>query len=148
MTADDMVVVSIAASEVVEGKKNPRYPHPSPAVSGISDHRRHCIPTHVMRLSGRRQASHSGYRYARRLLLRHHPVPRLMTDAEINGGTWETGNVIVETFEKQGIDAAQMHCAGAFPGPFACKGKNAEDAVHNAIVLEELAYMGASSVVS
>ncbi len=32
-----------------------------------------------------------------------------MTDAEINGEyEWETGNVIVETFEKQGIDAAQM----------------------------------------
>ncbi|WP_204279777.1 class II aldolase/adducin family protein, partial [Serratia marcescens] len=37
------------------------------------------------------------------------PCTRLMTDAEINGEyEWETGNVIVETFEKQGIDAAQM----------------------------------------
>ena len=54
----------------------------------------------------------------------------------------ETGNVIVETFEKQGIDAAQMpRRAGPFSRPI-CMGKNAEDAVHNAIVLEEVAYMG------
>ncbi|HAO3535395.1 TPA: ribulose phosphate epimerase [Escherichia coli] len=63
--------------------------------------------------------------------------------AEINGEyEWETGNVIVETFEKQGIDAAQMPGVLVHShGPFAW-GKNAEDAVHNAIVLEEVAYMG------
>ncbi|MDU3302028.1 MAG: class II aldolase/adducin family protein, partial [Enterobacter ludwigii] len=71
------------------------------------------------------------------------PCTRLMTDEEINGEyEWETGNVIVETFEKQGIDAAQMPGVLVHShGPFAW-GKNAEDAVHNAIVLEEVAYMG------
>ncbi|MDA5155623.1 L-ribulose-5-phosphate 4-epimerase AraD, partial [Klebsiella pneumoniae] len=73
------------------------------------------------------------------------PVPctRLMTDAEINGDyEWETGNVIVETFRQQGIDPAQMPGVLVHShGPFAW-GKNAEDAVHNAIVLEEIAYMG------
>ena len=71
------------------------------------------------------------------------PCTRKMTDAEINGEyEWETGNVIVETFEKQGIDAAQMPGVLVHShGPFAW-GKNAEDAVHNAIVLEEVAYMG------
>lgn len=66
-----------------------------------------------------------------------------MTDAEINGDyEWETGNVIVETFRQQGIDPAQMPGVLVHShGPFAW-GKNAEDAVHNAIVLEEIAYMG------
>ncbi|WP_230201479.1 class II aldolase/adducin family protein, partial [Enterobacter hormaechei] len=42
----------------------------------------------------------------------------------------------------QGIDAAQMPGVLVHShGPFAW-GKNAEDAVHNAIVLEEVAYMG------
>ena len=71
------------------------------------------------------------------------PCTRKMTDAEINGDyEWETGNVIVETFRQQGIDPAQMPGVLVHShGPFAW-GKNAEDAVHNAIVLEEIAYMG------
>ncbi len=71
------------------------------------------------------------------------PCTRKMTEAEINGEyEWETGNVIVEAFEKQGINAAQMPGVLVHShGPFAW-GKNAEDAVHNAIVLEEVAYMG------
>ena len=51
-------------------------------------------------------------------------------------------NVIVETSRQQGIDPAQMPGVLVHShGPFAW-GKNAEDAVHNAIVLEEIAYMG------
>ena len=66
-----------------------------------------------------------------------------MTSHEINGEyEWETGKVIVETFKMHGIDAAQMPGVLVHShGPFAW-GKNAEDAVHNAIVLEEVAYMG------
>ena len=66
-----------------------------------------------------------------------------MTDEEINGDyEWETGAVIVETFRQNGIDPAQMPGVLVHShGPFAW-GKNAEDAVHNAIVLEEIAYMG------
>lgn len=70
MTADDMVVVSIATGEVVEGKKNPP-PIPPPIACCIRHFRPSaalCIPTRVMRLSGRRQASPS------RL-----PVPRTQT---------------------------------------------------------------------
>lgn len=65
-----------------------------------------------------------------------------MTDAEINGEyEWETGNVIVETFEKQ--ESTRRKCPACWCTPTArLPGKNAEDAVHNAIVLEEVAYMG------
>jgi L-ribulose-5-phosphate 4-epimerase len=66
------------------------------------------------------------------------PCTRKMTEAEIVGAyELETGNVIVETFKDR--DPAQM------PGvlvnnhaPF-CWGKNADDAVHNAVVLDEVA---------
>lgn len=65
-----------------------------------------------------------------------------MTDAEINGEyEWETGNVIVETFENRVSMQRKCRRLVHSHGPFAW-GKNAEDAVHNAIVLEEVAYMG------
>lgn len=68
------------------------------------------------------------------------PCTRAMTDLEIKGAyEAETGNVIVETF--QGIDPNRV------PGvlvnshaPFAW-GKDAMDALHNAVVLEEVAKM-------
>ena len=66
-----------------------------------------------------------------------------MTEAEIEGEyELETGNVIIETFEKRGIDAAQVPAVLVHShGPFAW-GKDANTAVHNAVVLEEIAYMG------
>ena len=146
MTADDMVVVSLESGEVVEGNKAlVGYPDPSPAVSGFPDAGRHCAypfaPRHHL---GAGRAIYSRDRhYPCRLLYGPVPCTRLMTDAEINGDyEWETGNVIVETFRQQGIDPAQMPGVLVHShGPFA-RGKNAEDAVHNAIVLEEIAYMG------
>jgi L-ribulose-5-phosphate 4-epimerase len=70
------------------------------------------------------------------------PCTRLMTDAEINGEyEWETGNDcrnLRKTGNRRGADAGVLVHSH---GPFAW-GKNAEDAVHNAIVLEEVAYMG------
>ena len=147
MTADDMVVVSIETGEVVEGNQKAllRYANPPPAVPLIPNHRRYraypFTPCHHLGTGG---PVHPGDRHhPRGLLYGTIPCTRLMTDAEINGEyEWETGNVIVETFEKQGIDAAQMPGVLVHShGPFAW-GKNAEDAVHNAIVLEEIAYMG------
>ena len=66
-----------------------------------------------------------------------------MTDDEINGQyEWDTGTVIVETFRELGIEAKQMPGVLVHShGPFAW-GKDAMDAVHNAIVMEEVAYMG------
>ena len=68
------------------------------------------------------------------------PCTRPMTDAEI-GGEYEkeTGKVIIETFADK--------CADDIPGvlvmshgPFAW-GKDAAEAVHNAVVMEEVAFM-------
>jgi L-ribulose-5-phosphate 4-epimerase len=70
------------------------------------------------------------------------PCTRTLTQEEIDRGyELETGNVIIQTFDKEGLDPVAM------PGillsghaPFAW-GKNADQAVHNAVVLEEVAKM-------
>ena len=70
------------------------------------------------------------------------PCTRTLTQEEIDQGyELETGNVIIQTFDKEGLDPVAM------PGillsghaPFAW-GKNADQAVHNAVVLEEVAKM-------
>ncbi len=66
-----------------------------------------------------------------------------MTVEEINGEyEYQTGEVIIKTFEERGLDPAQIPAVLVHShGPFA-RGKNAADAVHNAVVLEECAYMG------
>ena len=54
----------------------------------------------------------------------------------------ETGEVIIETFTQRDIDPMQVPAVLVHShGPFAW-GKDAADAVHNAVVLEECAYMG------
>jgi len=70
------------------------------------------------------------------------PCTRQMTAEEIAGSyELETGNVIVETFVSQGLDPAQIPAVLVQShGPFTW-GKDASDAVHNAVVLEELAMM-------
>ncbi len=68
------------------------------------------------------------------------PCTRLMTPAEIAGEyEKETGSVIVETFQKMdpaAIPAVLVHSHGPFTW-----GKDAAEAVHNAVVLEEIAFM-------
>jgi L-ribulose-5-phosphate 4-epimerase len=68
------------------------------------------------------------------------PCTRRMTAAEIRGDyERETGNVIVETFKD--LDAGNVPAVLVHShGPFAW-GKNALEAVHNAVVLEEVAMM-------
>lgn len=147
MTANDMVVVSLETGAVVDGVKKPSSDTPThrriyqafPSVGGIvHTHSRHAT---IWAQAGlpipATGTTHADYFYG--------PVPctRKMTDAEINGDyEWDTGSVIVETFAKRGIDAAQIPGVLVHShGPFAW-GKDAEDALHNAIVLEEIAYMG------
>ena len=70
------------------------------------------------------------------------PCTRPMTPAEI-GGRYEreTGNVIIGTFRERRIDPAQVPGALVHShGPFAW-GTGPLDAVHNAVVLEEAAFM-------
>ena len=75
------------------------------------------------------------------------PCTRRMTPAEIEGEyELETGNVIIETFKEKNIDPAQMPGVLVFShGPFAW-GKDADNAVHNAVVLEEVAKMAFRSM--
>jgi len=70
-----------------------------------------------------------------------------MTPAEIAGEyEKETGNVIIETFRQRNIDAAQVPAVlVASHGPFAW-GKDAMEAVHNAVVLEEVAFMALNAL--
>lgn len=73
------------------------------------------------------------------------PCTRVMTDQEIQGSyELETGNVIIETFN----NINPMQIPGVLVnnhGPFAW-GKDAENALHNAVVLEEVAKMAYHTV--
>jgi L-ribulose-5-phosphate 4-epimerase len=70
------------------------------------------------------------------------PCTRKLTPAEIAGDyELETGNVMVETFRLRGIDPDQVPAALVHShGPFTW-GKDPKEAVHNAVVLEECAFM-------
>ncbi|MGY5957929.1 L-ribulose-5-phosphate 4-epimerase [Kosakonia sp. BK9b] len=147
MTADDMVVVEIASGNVVEGSKKPSSDTPThlalyrrfPQIGGIvHTHSRHAT---IWSQAGRDLpawgTTHADYFYGAI------PCTRLMTDAEIHGDyEYQTGEVIISTFEQRDIDPMQIPAVLVHShGPFAW-GKNAADAVHNAVVLEECAYMG------
>lgn len=75
------------------------------------------------------------------------PCTRLMSEKEIHGEyEYETGKVIIETFQEKGLDADTMPGVLVHShGPFAW-GKYPFDAVHNAVVMEECAAMAFVSV--
>ena len=143
MTADDMVVVDLAGN-VVEGKWKPSSDTPThlvlynafPNVGGI-------VHTHSRWATAWAQAgrgipaygtTHGDYFYG------EIPCTRKMTPEEIRGAyEAETGNVIVETFHGKSADdiPGVLVCSH---GPFAW-GTDPDNAVHNAVVLEELAFM-------
>lgn len=70
------------------------------------------------------------------------PCTRLLTDDEIrNSYELETGKVIVETFRTRHIQPLQVPAVLVQShGPFVW-GTDADNAVHNSVVLEEIAYM-------
>ena len=150
MKPEDMVVVDLDG-KVVEGKYKPSSDTPThvalykafPALGGI-------VHTHSRWATTFAQAkvgvpalgtTHGDYFYG------EIPCTRLMTPAEIGGEyELETGNVIIETFRKRNIDAAQVPAVlVASHGPFAW-GKDAMEAVHNAVVLEEVAFMALNAM--
>ncbi len=145
MKESDMVVVDLEGN-VVEGEMNPSSDTPThielykkfPNIGGVVH--THSTNAVVWAQAGRDipqyGTTHGDYFYG------GIPCTRRMTPQEI-GGEYEkeTGTVIIETFEKRGIDPdsipgvlVQSH------GPFTW-GKNPDDAVHNSVVLEELAKM-------
>jgi len=76
------------------------------------------------------------------------PCTRSLDEPEVkNQYELETGNVIVETFQQQNIDPLAVPAVLiSGHGPF-CWGKDAHDAVHNAVVLEQVAKMAHHALV-
>ena len=144
MRAEDMVVVSLEDGHVVEGELNPSSDTPShlefyrhfPTIGGV-------VHTHSRWATSWAQAgrgipaygtTHGDYFYG------EIPCTRKMTPAEIaDAYEKNTGLVVVETFHDKDpaqIPAVLVHSHGPFTW-----GKDAHEAVHNAVVLEELAMM-------
>ncbi|WP_077304993.1 L-ribulose-5-phosphate 4-epimerase [Terribacillus halophilus] len=143
LTVKDMVVVNLDG-EVVEGDLKPSsdtathlvlYKH-FEAIGGI-------VHTHSTWATAFAQSAkgvpalgttHADYFYGTV------PCTRPMTVQEIQHNyELETGNVIVETFQKQGLDPNQIPSVLVHKhAPFNW-GKSPAEAVHNAVVLEEVA---------
>ena len=146
MTEDDMVVVDLNTGKVVEGTKKPS----SDTATHLALYRRFeeiggIVHTHSRHATIWAQAgldlpafgtTHADYFYG------SIPCTRRMTKAEIEGEyELETGNVIIETFVERKISPVQVPAVLVNShGPFAW-GKDAHEAVHNAVVLEEIGYM-------
>ena len=143
MTVEDMVVVNLDG-QVVEGKWKPSSDTPThielykafPLCGGV-------VHTHSRWATTFAQAgleipamgtTQCDYFYGAI------PCTRPMTPEEINGEyEKETGKVIVETFQRR--DPAAVPGVNVFShGPFAW-GKDAMEAVHNAVVMEEVAFL-------
>lgn len=146
MCADDMVVVSLETGEKVEGRWKPSSDTAThvelynafPALGGIVHTHSRWATTFAQMKRGIPPlgTTHADYFYG------EIPCTRLMTAEEI-GGEYEkeTGKVIIETFNKLALDAAQVPSVlVASHGPFSW-GTDPMNAVHNAVVLEELAFM-------
>lgn len=144
MKADDMVVVSLETGEVAEGRYKPSSDTPTHlelyrAFEGIGG----ICHTHSRWATSFAQAgvgvapmgtTHGDYFYGTI------PCTRAMTPQEIAGEyEKETGTVIIETFKNTNpltIPAVLVKSHGPFTW-----GRDAKEAVHNAVVLEEAAFM-------
>src|SRR5512138_1291262 len=144
MRAEDMVVVEVETGKVMEGKLKPSSDTPThielyKAFSNIGG----IVHTHSRWATCFAQAgrgimalgtTHADYFYG------EIPCTRRMTKDEIQGEyERETGRVIKETFRGKDPDAIPAVLVQSH-GPFAW-GANPMDAVHNAVVLEEVAFM-------
>lgn len=145
MVANDLVVVDLEGN-IIEGKYKPSSDTPThlalyrafEEVGGI-------VHTHSNWATSWAQAgrsipsygtTHADYFYG------SIPCTRKMTPSEIQGQyELETGNVIIETFKNNNIDPMMVPGVLVYShGPFTW-GKDANEAVHNAVVAEEVAKM-------
>ena len=145
MTAEDMVVVDLEGN-VVEGKLNPSSDTAThielykafPEIGGV-------IHTHSPWATSWAQAgrgipaygtTHADYFYG------EIPCTRQLTPEEVERAyEKETGTVIIEAFRDRGIDPVAVPGVIVYKhGPFAW-GKNPNQAVHNAVVMETVANM-------
>ncbi|ANG91260.1 L-ribulose-5-phosphate 4-epimerase [Lelliottia amnigena] len=143
MTVDDMVVVDLDGN-VIEGRWNPS----SDTATHLALYRRFpslggIVHTHSTHATAWAQAgiaipalgtTHADYFFG------DIPCTRALADAEVSGEyERNTGKVIIETLGERD----PLHTPGIVVyqhGPFSW-GKNAHDAVHNAVVMEEVAKM-------
>jgi len=144
MKADDMVVVDLKTGKTVEGSLKPSSDTPThielykafPNIGGVVHTHSRWATTFAQAGRGIRAlgTTHGDYFYG------EIPCTRKMTVEEIQGEyEKETGTVIIETF--QGKDANAIPAVLVYShGPFTW-GTDAMDAVHNAVVLEEVAFM-------
>lgn len=144
MKAEDMVVVDLNTGNVVEGTLRPSSDTPThlalyrafPEIGGV-------VHTHSTYATAWAQAGRDipniGTTHADYF---HEAIPctRSMTEAEVMGNyELETGNVIVERFKEMN----PIHTPGVLVknhGPFSW-GKTPDEAVHNAVVMEQVAKM-------
>ena len=146
MTPEDMVVVSLETGKRVEGKWKPSSDTDThvalynafPGLGGV-------VHTHRRWATSFAQAGRGIPAYGTTqgdYFYGEIPCTRRMTPEEIAGKyELETGNVIIETYRERGIDPEQVPAALVHShGPFAW-GTDPENAVHNAVVLEECAFM-------
>ena len=150
MKRDDMVVLELETGKVVDGELKPSSDTPThlelykafPNIGGI-------VHTHSRWATSFAQAgrgiaalgtTHGDYFYG------EIPCTRKMTVEEIQSEyEKETGTVIIETFKDKNPDAIPGVVVYSH-GPFAW-GKDAMDAVHNAVVMEEVAFMNIQTMI-
>ena len=149
LSPEDMVVVDLEGN-VVEGKYKPSSDTPThlelykkyPEIGGV-------VHTHSPNATAWAQAGRSIPLYGTThadYFFGSIPCARSLTKEEIEGDYEKnTGLVIIETFETQGLNP--MYTPGVLctnHGPFTW-GKDAAEAVHNAVVLEEVAKMSTTT---
>jgi len=146
LTPNDMVVIDLATGVRVEGGKNPSSDTPThlalyrafPDIGGIVHTHSRWATTFAQMGRGipALGTTHADTFYG------EIPCTRKMTPAEIASAyEAETGNVIVETFATRHIHPNDVPAVLVYShGPFTW-GKDAHEAVHNAVALEEVAFM-------
>ncbi len=149
MKPSDMVVLSLATAEVVEGDLNPSSDTPThlvlyrafPRIGGI-------VHTHSFQATAWAQAgmelppfgtTHADYFDGAVPCTRRLSPQEIKNDYEAN-----TGQVIVETFKSRDPEACPAVLVASH-APFTW-GKTAGDAVHNAVILEHLARLASETL--